>query len=253
MINEIHHLNTMNKVQFQLIPNVFFIIALAILVALGTWQVKRFNWKTSLIETINSAIDQPPQPLPPMDTWKQLDLDQLNYRAVKATGRFNYKDEVHLFTHVPAGKATYSGVGYWVIVPFLLEDGGTVLVNRGFVPEKFKQQRTRLKSQVEGRQTITGFIKTDQGANYFTPETDYKNNIWYTRNIKAISDHLELENAAPFLIARSGDVNKDSLPQPREINVNLENRHLGYALTWYGLALTLIGVFVVFSFKSRKE
>ena len=243
----------MNRVHFQLIPSLFFIIALAILVALGTWQMKRFSWKTNLVETINSSIDLPPQPLPPPQTWKQLGLDQLNYRAVKASGRFNYKDEVHIFTLVSQGKATYSGAGYWVIVPSALDGGGIVLVNRGFVPEKFKQQRTRLKSQTEGRQTITGFIKTDQGANYFTPKTDFKNNIWYTRNIKAISEHLELENAAPFLIAQSGSASKDRLPQPRELNVNLENRHLGYAITWYGLALTLIGVFVVFSFKSRQE
>ncbi len=243
----------MNRIHFQLVPSIFFIISLAILVALGTWQVKRFNWKTNLVEMINSRIDLPPQPLPPPRTWKQLDLDNMNYRAVKASGRFNYKDEVHLFTQMPAGKATYSGTGYWVIVPFELDGGGVVLVNRGFVPEKFKQQRTRLKSQVEGRRTITGFIKTDQGSNYFTPETDFKNNIWYTRNIKAIAEHLELENFAPFLITQSGDASKDSLPQPRELNVKLENRHLGYAITWYGLALTLIGVFVVFSFKSGKE
>jgi len=243
----------MNKVHFQLVPSIFFVIALAILVALGTWQVKRFSWKTNLVETINSSIDLPPQPLPPIDTWKQLDLDNINYRVVKASGRFNYKDEVHIFTQTPAGKATYSGAGYWVIVPFALDGGGAVLVNRGFIPEKYKQQRSRLKSQVEGKQTITGFIKTDQGANYFTPETDFKNNIWYTRNIKAISEHLELENAAPFLIAQSGEFSKDRLPQPRQLNVNLVNRHLGYAITWYGLALTLIGVFVVFSFKSRQE
>lgn len=243
----------MNRIHFQLIPSLFFVIALVILLALGTWQVKRFSWKTNLVETINSRIDLPAQPLPRPATWKKLDLDQLNYRAVKASGRFNYNDEVHIFTQAPAGKATYSGAGYWVIAPFLLDGGGTVLVNRGFVPEKFKPQRTRMESQTEGRQTIVGVIKTDQGANYFTPETDFKNNIWYTRNIKAISEHLELENAAPFMIALSGDDDKGKLPQPRQLNINLENRHLGYAITWYGLALTLIGVFVVFSFKSRKE
>ena len=86
----------MNRIHFQLVPSLFFIISLAILLALGTWQVKRFSWKTNLVEMINSRIDLPPQSLPPVETWKQLDLDNLNYRAVKASGRFNYKDEVHL-------------------------------------------------------------------------------------------------------------------------------------------------------------
>jgi surfeit locus 1 family protein len=241
----------MQRFRPQLVPSIFFIISLAILLGLGSWQVKRLTWKNNLVEIVNSRIDTAPQSLPPQSTWKQLDVDQYIYRLAKARGTFDPKDEVHIFTKVLPGKGEYSGTGFWVIAPFYLKDGGVVLVNRGFVPEKFKQRRTRITPQ--GKQTITGIIKTSQGTNFFTPDTDFKRNIWFTRDIKAISEHLELKNSAPFMIALTNSSNASPLPQPRVIDVELSNKHLGYAVTWFGLALTLIGVFVVFSFKSRPE
>jgi surfeit locus 1 family protein len=40
-------------------------------------------------------------------------------------------------------------------------------------------------------------------------------------------------------------------PRPEEPKVNLTNNHLGYALTWFGLAATLIAVAVVYLFETR--
>jgi len=243
----------MKRFRPQLVPGIFFIIALAILLSLGTWQVKRMNWKNNLIETITSRVNQSARSLPAMAIWKQLDLEDLNYRPVEARGTY-LKEEVHIFTQVAPGNA-YSGTGFWVIAPFYLERGGVVLVNRGFVPERFKQSRTRTRNAVRvlGEQTITGIIKTNQGTNYFTPQTDFKRNIWFTRDAGAIAEHLELKNAAPFFITLTKAPSTGDLPQPREIKVKLPNNHLGYAITWFGLALTLIGVFGVFSFRKSPE
>ena len=65
----------MKSFRFQLVPGIFFICSLAILLGLGTWQVRRLNWKNNLIETIDSRISLPPGPLPKMSDWKQLDLE----------------------------------------------------------------------------------------------------------------------------------------------------------------------------------
>jgi len=243
----------MTRFRPQLVPSIFFIIALAILLSLGAWQIKRMNWKNNLIETITSRVNQAPRPVPAMAAWKQLDLEDLNYRPVEARGTYDLTEEVHIFTQVAPGNARYSGTGFWVIAPFYLKRGGVVLVNRGFVPEKFKQPRTRNTARLAGEQTIAGIIKTNQGTNYFTPQTDFKRNIWFTRDAGLISEHLELKNAAPFFISLTRGAAATDLPQPREIKVSLPNNHLGYAITWFGLALTLIGVFVVFSFRTTPE
>ncbi|WP_272944923.1 hypothetical protein [Kordiimonas gwangyangensis] len=37
------------------------------------------------------------------------------------------------------------------------------------------------------------------------------------------------------------------------MRVDIRNDHFQYALTWYGIALTLIGVYVAFGFKRGRE
>jgi surfeit locus 1 family protein len=44
-----------------------------------------------------------------------------------------------------------------------------------------------------------------------------------------------------------------SLPEPAQTLPRPRNNHLGYAITWYGLALSLIGVFVAFAWRNRKK
>ena len=41
------------------------------------------------------------------------------------------------------------------------------------------------------------------------------------------------------------------LPRPGRLVVNLPDNHLQYALTWFGLAAVLAGVFVAWAFSSR--
>ena len=38
-----------------------------------------------------------------------------------------------------------------------------------------------------------------------------------------------------------------ALPQGGETRLSFPNNHLGYAITWYGLACALVGVFAVFA------
>jgi surfeit locus 1 family protein len=42
------------------------------------------------------------------------------------------------------------------------------------------------------------------------------------------------------------------LPQPGELVVRLRNEHLQYAVTWYGLALVLVVVFVAWARSSGR-
>lgn len=243
----------MKRFHFQLVPGIFFIVALTVLLSLGTWQLKRLAWKNDLVETITSRLSKPRQLLLPSAEWGSVDLAAINYQVVEAEGRFNQGDEVHLYAQVAQNKAKYSGTGYWIVAPFYLESGAVILVNKGFVPEKYKDPKARPWKPFAGIQKIIGIIKTDQGVNYFTPENDLPKNIWFTRNVAAISSHLKLKQAAPFMIALTKSLNSDALPQPREAKISIANNHKGYAITWFGLALTLIAVFFAFSLRSTQE
>ena len=97
---------------------------LALLIALGTWQVHRLEWKTALIESIAARRDLPPVPLP-----ADLDApsaDTLDFTRVALTGRFDHQAEMILLARPRHGHA-----GSRVILPFVVAGGPVILVDRG--------------------------------------------------------------------------------------------------------------------------
>ena len=78
----------------------------------------------------------------------------------------------------------------------------------------------------------------------FTPADDVKANVWYVRDPKAMAEAHKWTVAAPFYIDQEEPVPPGGLPKPGKIEVKMPNRHLEYALTWFGLALALGGVYV---------
>ena len=50
----------------------------------------------------------------------------------------------------------------------------------------------------------------------------------------------------PFvLVAATAEARRPALPQPEPLSVDFPNDHLGYAITWYGLAAALVAVYIV--------
>jgi surfeit locus 1 family protein len=59
---------------------------------------------------------------------------------------------------------------------------------------------------------------------------------------------MPADRVAPYLIDAAFDPSlPNGLPQGGETIIDFPNNHLGYALTWFGLALGLAGVFGVYA------
>ena len=84
-----------------------------------------------------------------------------------------------------------------------------------------------------------------EGRGMFTPDDDPKTNVWYVRDPQAMAAAKKWAVAAPFYIDQEAPVPPGGLPLPGKIEVHLPDNHLGYAITWFGLALGLAGVYVV--------
>ncbi|MFJ5368671.1 SURF1 family protein, partial [Bosea sp. CER48] len=144
-----------------------------------------------------------------------------------------------------------SGFGRWVFQGFRLEDGGIILVNRGFVPES----RMGQIGPASGPDTITGFLRAPETRNSFTPQDLPAIREFYTRDPSAIAASLGLP-AAPFYLEAERE--GDGLKPPagvdvRELIDRIPDNHLQYALTWFGLALTLLGVFAAYVWQARRS
>ena len=228
-----------------IIPTLFMLAMGSFLVGLGIWQLHRLTWKEGLIEEVAERTMLPPVAPPSEAQWPSLTRDDLEYSHWQVTGKFDHSKEIRAFTNLPDAKGPVSGVGYWVMTPLLRADGSTVLINRGFVPEARRDPASRQEGQVAGSVTISGLARWTEDRNTFTPADDPGKGQWFTRDIAGIAKAEDLTRVAPFFIDADASA-PGGLPQGGETLLSFPNNHLQYALTWFGLAIGLVGVYIAF-------
>jgi|HubBroStandDraft_2_1064218.scaffolds.fasta_scaffold68388_2 surfeit locus 1 family protein len=228
------------------------ILAFATLISLGVWQLQRKAWKEGLIASLTELLGTEPQMLPAAAAWPQLDQARDEYRRFTFSAVFDNSREALVFAAASAFRPDVAdaGPGYWVLTPARLADGSIVIVNRGFVPDGRKDPKTRLEGEVSGPVDITGAMRWPDGRHWFTPSDDSAHNLWFVRDPAAIAAAKGLDTVAPFYVEQEVPVPPGGLPQPGKLVVNLPDNHLQYALTWFGLAAVLAGVFISWAFTS---
>ena len=231
-------------------PAIFTGVAAAILVSLGLWQLHRLAWKEGLIAEIEARANAAPQPLPPVAEWPKLRPQDYEYRHVTAEGVFENGKQALVFR--ASGGAAGLQPGYQVMTPLQLTSGGTVIVNRGFVPLERKDQATRLAGLIQGETQVTGLMRQPEARNFFTPADNPAAGTYYTRDPGLIAKQFGLASAAPFLIDADAIPVPGGWPKGGATERNLPNNHFSYALTWFGLALALLGVFTAFVWQKRQ-
>ena len=241
---------------------VLTIASAAFLCGLGTWQMQRKAWKDGLVASIAARINA--EPIEVVDAAQRMQTSpDVEYLRVTARGIFLHEDERLLYAPDPR-----LGPGYHVFTPLLLSSRmpgpragcrDYVLVNRGFVPETLKLTDKRRTNRDARGDLVVGLARLPERPGFFTPANDLKNNLWFWRDLAGMAASLQRPptpdcisgpRAVPFFIdAETEDprVNPDGWPKGGTTTLVIPNRHLEYALTWYGLAATLIGVFVVFA------
>jgi surfeit locus 1 family protein len=233
-----------------LLPTAFVFI---VLIGLGTWQVQRKAWKEALIASLTERTSTPSIALPVAKDWPSLDPSRDEYSRVKFTAQFDNAAEALVFGSASAFRPDVGGAGYWVFTPARLADGSTVIVNRGFVPESKKDSGARAAGQIAGPVEIFGALRWPDTRHWFTPNDDAAHNLFFLRDPAAIAAAKNLGAVAPFFVEQESPVPPGGLPQPGTLVVALPDNHLQYAITWYGLAAALVGVFVVWARSSRRR
>lgn len=220
-------------------PTVLGAAGLAVLVGLGTWQLQRRQWKEALIAKIAARVKAEPVSLThALRTFAE--GGDVEYLHVVARGRFHHDKERYLYA--PAK----SGLGWHVYTPFELGPQRFVWVNRGFVPDEMKAPQSRGgQGPPDGQAGLTGIVRPPPQPGLFTPQNDAPRNLWYWPDSAAMtaSAFARPVEAAPFTIDADASPGPGGWPRGGTTRIDLPNRHLEYALTWYGLALTLIGVY----------
>ncbi len=225
-------------------PTVFVICGVAILCGLGIWQLDRKVWKENLVAALTTRLERAPESLPPREAWLRLVPETNEYTRVSFPAEFLEGQEALVYTPGSPLRPDVKGPGYWVFAPAQLAGGSIVLVNRGFVPLDRKDPTTRPGGATQGTVEIVGVMRWPETRGLFTPAEDAAGNVWYLRDPKAMADAKKWASAAPFYVDQESPTPVGGWPKPGKLAVALPDNHLQYAITWFGLALALAGIYV---------
>ena len=214
-------------------------IGVAILVLLGAWQMARLQWKNGIVAQIEARRGAPVTALPPLAQWSTLNADDYEYRHVAVNGAFE-PDKTALVYRGGAPNAPGAGPGYLLLTPLRLPSDETVIVNRGFAP--LADAAVAKDNVPKGTVVVAGLMRSPETRNAFTPADAPAAGVWYTRDPASIAARFGIARVAPFTIDADADAKAQGWPRPGTTVVDIPNNHLSYALTWWGLALALIGV-----------
>jgi surfeit locus 1 family protein len=236
------------------VPGLLTLAMLPVLIGLGNWQWHRKAWKEALISRIETRRNAEPLSYPAVLS-EYVRSGDVEYMHMRLTGRFDYAREYHVYNPTQQSQG-------WNIYTLLTPEAGLppIFVNRGWVPDALKDVSKRAAGQLPGLVTVTGLVRLSQPKPAFAPDNDYQGNRWFWPDLaamqwgpqgppSALQFNAEKGQAyAPFsLDADASPANPGGWPRGGTTEINLPNNHLQYVVTWYGLALTLIAVFIVFA------
>jgi surfeit locus 1 family protein len=216
-----------------LLPLIFGLLGTVVLVGLGVWQMQRLDWKEAILADIDARITAAPVALP-----EQPDPQADRYLPVTVTG----------VLQDPAIRVLVSqkqvGAGYRIIRPMQVGER-LIMVDLGFLP--IQSSTPAVPSDPV---TVQGNLHWPDEVDSYTPAPDLDADIWFARDLSLMADHL---GTAPVLVVARSTSLPDSALAPLPVDTSgIPNDHLGYAVTWFGLAIVWVMMTGFFLWRIRK-
>ena len=220
-------------------------ICLSILLGLGTWQLSRLGWKQELIADMSRQTALPAQDISKILTQSS----RPDWRLVSGI-QCDLSPNNLIYMHgINDGRTGFHVHGICVSTV------GPLIVELGFQASD-STETTHKPLRYLG--PIIGRLRRFD-AKGAAPINNPSKDDWYWRDPTAFQKSLSQNSDHPirndyFVIADHKATGLDAmtkigLTQPTLV-ATLTNRHLEYALTWYGLGLVLTGFFIALVRKS---
>jgi len=222
-----------------LLATVLILIAAAVCVRLGIWQVARFKETRAFYNHMITVQNMPPVNLP-----TQQDLTTMEYRAVTASGTYDFQNQI-------ATRDQYNGVqpGYDLFTPLRLLDGEAVLVDRGWIPSDGNSTPADWRQYDQpGQVTVSGIIRLGQAQP--TPGSDAdptlapnqtRLDFWVYVNLDRIRQQIPYP-ILPVYIQLTPRPNQTDPPIPILESLDLSDgtTNLNYVFQWNLFAILFI-------------
>lgn len=213
-------------------------ISLVILLVLGMWQLQRMAWKVDLLARIEAAKTGP---VTPADTLlaKGGDLDFRNASIDCPPAAFARQIELY---------GIVEGQSVRRLIIACPTARGTLLVDQGYVADTISARIGPPAAPIR----IEGILRTPDKPGTFNPAAP-RDGLWYGRDIPAMARALGAADPAPVFLFASAPVRSEwQALKPAPVPSDIANRHLEYALTWFGLAGALLAIYAAMLWRRFK-
>ena len=232
---------------FPYVLTVAMLIAMVILIGLGFWQLQRLHWKEGVLARIAALQAAPPVPLASALARAKAGAD-IDYTRVAADCP-TIESSPFVRLYMPAD----GGAGFRIITACRLAGGayGSILVDRGFIDQDvLKRMDTSARPLA---QPIVGVLRHGDARNFVTPDNQPAQRLYYWRDVAGMARALGVADPAPIFLMLERPAPADVGPKPAPVPVDIPNNHLSYALTWFGLAASLAGVYLASLWRRRSR
>jgi cytochrome oxidase assembly protein ShyY1 len=217
-------------------------VLLPLVIGLGVWQLERAQHKRGYQDLFVERTSARPTP-PPADIGEGRDLAFMRVRLV---GEFDPQRYFLVDNQMDGGRA-----GYWVVASFRGADGRRWLVNRGWIAAPAQRDQLPRVPVPDAAVATIGAFWPDTGLVPLLDEDPWEG-PWPIRvqrlNVARMAQLLE--NAAPREIRL--EAGQPGSLKPLSLKTGFDaQRHRGYAVQWFGLAVALVVGYTVFGFKPR--
>ena len=221
--------------KLALVALIFF----CFLLGLGCWQLSRAQQKQILLNSFHKRIEHAPLTLIDLQHEK---IDARFYR-VSLVGQF---DNQH--TLLLDNKIFHGQVGYEIYTPFKVKGlNRVILVDRGFIPLTKDRKILPPIQAILHETTLVGLLNLPPTYFSFGSIADTKTINWPLRieyvNLKEISKFTNTP-LFPYILSLEPH-HPAAYPTEWQIVIMGPERHIGYAVQWFALALTLLILFTV--------
>lgn len=240
-------------------------IPIATTLSLGIWQLRRLYRKSTLIEERNAHISA--SPLSSSALFTSADTD---HRLVTLTGELHHENEM-LVGPRSAPKSLPPAVLQWggssglqVVTPMTIP-GGTVLLNRGWVPRRLTARQSRVKAAItpiaflpppenppaiyedatpSQSVKVVAVVRKSDDRNRFTPNNDPALDEWFYVDGPAMLRQAGFDDTHPIVLELVHPMPDIGWPFPRSLSEIAAFRtppstHATYAATWFTLSAAM--------------
>ena len=228
----------MNARAARVVVTLATVAAIALFVTAGNWQRARMNAKDAEHAAQAAAALQPPSPLPRAEDWSAW-----RYRRVVVNGTWRPGAQLLVDNRIVDGRA-----GFGVVTPLLLDDGRTVLVDRGWAAAGAGDTRVPAVGAPSGRAIVSGRVVVPPARYLELEKAGPAGNVWQNLDPRRIAATTGIA-LLPIVVEQSPGGRDDGFVRKWADPGAGATSHRIYMWQWYAFAALAAGLWLYFTLR----